>query len=115
MRDELLNGEIFYSLKEAQVLIEMWRKHFNKLQFAQALLLAIPGIVLVSFDLLTSYCTINRKDKFPQISSNYIIKVNAQTGTFKLRFFYDNKSMRQFIIYQLSLNEFSYFLLTIKG
>jgi transposase InsO family protein len=29
MRDELLNGEIFYSLKEAQVLIEMWRKHYN--------------------------------------------------------------------------------------
>ena len=29
MRDELLNGEIFYSLKEAQILIEMWRKHYN--------------------------------------------------------------------------------------
>jgi putative transposase len=29
MRDEMLNGEIFYSLKEAQVLIEMWRRHYN--------------------------------------------------------------------------------------
>ena len=29
MRDELLNLEIFYSLKEAQVLIEIWRKHYN--------------------------------------------------------------------------------------
>ena len=29
MRDELLNGEIFYSLKEDQVLIEMWRKYYN--------------------------------------------------------------------------------------
>ena len=29
MRDELLNGEIFSSLKEAQVLIEMWRKEYN--------------------------------------------------------------------------------------
>jgi len=29
MRDELLSGEIFYSLKEAQVLIEMWSKHYN--------------------------------------------------------------------------------------
>lgn len=28
-RDELLNGEIFYNLKEAQVLIEQWRKHYN--------------------------------------------------------------------------------------
>ncbi len=29
LRDELLNGEIFYSLKEAQVVIEQWRKHYN--------------------------------------------------------------------------------------
>jgi transposase InsO family protein len=32
MRDELLSGEIFYSLKEAQVLIEMWRKHYNTIR-----------------------------------------------------------------------------------
>jgi transposase InsO family protein len=25
--DELLNGEIFYSLREAQTVIEEWRKH----------------------------------------------------------------------------------------
>ena len=29
LRDELLNGEIFYSLKEAQVVIEQWRRHYN--------------------------------------------------------------------------------------
>ena len=29
LRDELLNGEIFYTLKEAQVLIESWRHHYN--------------------------------------------------------------------------------------
>ncbi|MDD9728280.1 IS3 family transposase [Roseovarius sp. SK2] len=28
-RDEFLNGEIFYSLREAQILIEEWRKHYN--------------------------------------------------------------------------------------
>ena len=28
-RDELLNGEIFYTLKEAQILIEQWRIHYN--------------------------------------------------------------------------------------
>ena len=28
-RDELLNGEIFYSLREAQILIERWRHHYN--------------------------------------------------------------------------------------
>ena len=29
LRDECLNGEIFYSLKEAQVVIEQWRKFYN--------------------------------------------------------------------------------------
>jgi putative transposase len=29
MRDELLNGEIFYTLQEAQILIERWRKDYN--------------------------------------------------------------------------------------
>jgi len=29
LRDELLNGEIFYSLKEAQIMIETWRRHYN--------------------------------------------------------------------------------------
>ena len=28
-RDELLNREIFYSLREAQIIIEGWRKHYN--------------------------------------------------------------------------------------
>ena len=28
-RDELLNREIFYSLREARVIIEEWRKHYN--------------------------------------------------------------------------------------
>jgi len=29
LRDELLNGEVFYTLKEAQVLIERWRQEYN--------------------------------------------------------------------------------------
>ena len=29
LRDEILNMEIFYTLKEAKVLIERWRHHFN--------------------------------------------------------------------------------------
>ena len=31
-RDELLNGEIFYSLREAQILIEQWRVHYNTIR-----------------------------------------------------------------------------------
>jgi len=29
LRDELLNGEIFYTLKEAQIMMERWRIHYN--------------------------------------------------------------------------------------
>jgi len=29
LRDELLNGEIFYSLKEAKVVTAQWRHHYN--------------------------------------------------------------------------------------
>ena len=29
LRDELLDGEIFYSLKEAKIVIESWRRHYN--------------------------------------------------------------------------------------
>ena len=37
LRDELLNGEIFYSLKEAQIVIEQWRKHYNTVRPQSAL------------------------------------------------------------------------------
>jgi transposase InsO family protein len=30
LRDELLNGEIFYNLREAQILIERWRLQYNE-------------------------------------------------------------------------------------
>jgi transposase InsO family protein len=29
MRDQLLNGELFYTLKEAHIIIERWRTHDN--------------------------------------------------------------------------------------
>ena len=32
LRNELLNGEIFYTLKEAQVIIKSWRCHYNTLR-----------------------------------------------------------------------------------
>ena len=32
MRDELLNGEIFYTLKKAQILIEMRKKEYNTIR-----------------------------------------------------------------------------------
>jgi len=37
LRDELLNGEIFHPLKEAQILIEDWRQHYNTVRPHSAL------------------------------------------------------------------------------
>ncbi len=32
LRDELLNGEIFYTLREPQIIIESWRRHYNAIR-----------------------------------------------------------------------------------
>jgi len=32
LRDELLNGELFYTLKEAQILVAQWRRLYNGLR-----------------------------------------------------------------------------------
>jgi transposase InsO family protein len=32
LRDEMLNTEILYTLKEAKVLIERWRQHYNTIR-----------------------------------------------------------------------------------
>jgi transposase InsO family protein len=37
MRDELLNGEVFYTLKEARIIIEMWRKEYKMIRPHSAL------------------------------------------------------------------------------
>ena len=36
-RDELLNGEVFYTLREAQIIIEQWRRHYNTIRPHSAL------------------------------------------------------------------------------
>ena len=37
LRDELLDGEIFYTLEEAKVVIEGWRRHYNTVRPHSAL------------------------------------------------------------------------------
>jgi len=37
LRDELLNREIFYTLEEAKILIENWRKEYNQIRPHSAL------------------------------------------------------------------------------
>jgi transposase InsO family protein len=47
MRDELLAREIFYSLKEAQVLIKMWRKQYNTIRPHSALGYRPPALAAI--------------------------------------------------------------------
>ncbi len=42
-RDELLNAEIFYSLREARILIERWRRHYNTVRPHSALAYRPPA------------------------------------------------------------------------
>ena len=37
LRDELLDGEIFYTMREAKVLVEQWRRHYNAVRPHSAL------------------------------------------------------------------------------
>ena len=37
LRDELLNGEIFYTLTEAKVLVQRWRHLYNRVRHHSAL------------------------------------------------------------------------------
>ena len=48
MRDELLAREIFYSLKEAQVMIEMWRQQYNTIRLHSALGYRPPAPVAIT-------------------------------------------------------------------
>ena len=44
LRDELLNGEIFTSLKEAQILTEKWRREYNEFRPPSALNYQLPAL-----------------------------------------------------------------------
>jgi putative transposase len=48
LRDECLNGEIFYSLREAQVIIEKWRIHYNTKRPHSALGYRAPAPVTIT-------------------------------------------------------------------
>jgi transposase InsO family protein len=48
LRDELLNGDIFYSPREAQVVIKQWRTHYNTKRPHSALGYRPPAPVAVT-------------------------------------------------------------------
>lgn len=53
LRNELLNGEIFYTLREAQVLIEEWRQHYNRVRPHSALGYRPPAPETITVGLAT--------------------------------------------------------------
>ena len=46
LRSQFLNGEIFYTLKEAQILIERWRRHYNQLRPHSSLGGSPPALIV---------------------------------------------------------------------
>jgi putative transposase len=52
MRDELLDREIFYTLREAQILIEWWRRHYNTVRPHSALGYRPPAPLVRSYPML---------------------------------------------------------------
>jgi transposase InsO family protein len=48
LRDECLNGEIFYSLKEAKAIIEQWRIHYNTRRPHSALGYRPPALLTIA-------------------------------------------------------------------
>ncbi len=51
LRNELLDGEIFYTLREAQNVIESWRRHFNAIRPHESLGYKppAPGVFVLVF------------------------------------------------------------------
>jgi putative transposase len=52
LRDELLNREIFYTLEEAKILIEKWRKEYNQVRPHSSLVYRPPAPETVQTNLL---------------------------------------------------------------
>ena len=65
LRDEFLNGEIFYSLKEAQVLAERWRVHYNTLRPHSSLNYRPPAPAAWLSEVETAYGEVENASRFP--------------------------------------------------
>jgi putative transposase len=65
LRDEFLNGEIFYSLKEVQVLAERWRVHYNTIRPHSSLGYRSPAPETWQPEVNTGYGEVESKVRFP--------------------------------------------------
>ena len=65
LRDEFLNGEIFYSLKEVQVLAERWRIHYNTVRPHSSLGYRPPAPAAWQIENNKGHGKVESKERFP--------------------------------------------------
>ncbi len=65
LRDEFLNGEIFYSLKEVQVLAERWRVYYNTVRPHSSLGYRPPAPAAQQRQANTGHGKLESKERFP--------------------------------------------------
>lgn len=61
LRDELLNGEVFYTLLEATIMIEKWRRHYNEIRPHSSLKYQppAPAAILKNIPVVQNIVTLN--------------------------------------------------------
>jgi len=65
LRDEFLNGEIFYSLKEVQVLAERWRVYYNTVRPHSSLGYRPPAPAARQMEDNAGHGKVESKERFP--------------------------------------------------
>jgi len=76
LRDELLNGEIFYTVKEAQILIERWRRYYNTIRPHSALGYRPPAPEAVATGADAAvYAPLRRGSATPAAGQNNVVSV----------------------------------------
>lgn len=71
MRDEFLNGEIFYSMKEVKVLTERWRVYFNTERPHSALGYRPPAPTAWQTETSQRHGKVESKERFPLFHTAY--------------------------------------------
>jgi putative transposase len=65
LRDEFLNGEIFYSLEEVQVLAERWHIHYNTIRPHSSLGYRSPAPETWQHEIKTGYGEVESRVRLP--------------------------------------------------
>ena len=69
LRDELLNGEIFYTLAEAKIVIEQWRKYYNTLRPHSSLGYRPPAPEVISWPASSDSLPVTRPARTPLVET----------------------------------------------